>query len=145
MFDVFGPQGSLVQMPSVRQGKLAVNVAKQAGIIADATPTMVEWLGTGGLIVHQEVAQKRTDACLRCPMRAPTPKLLGAAADGIKRILELKSGLGLKVQGEKSLGICLACNCVNRLKIWMPREKVLAELSAEEFSRLDQSCWIINE
>ena len=106
---------------------------------------MAEWLGPNGQVVSQETAQARADVCLKCPVRGPLPPLLGIAADSIRRLLIFKNGMNLRVVGEKSLGICRACECVNRLKVWMPREKVLKELDENEISKLDGRCWIINE
>ena len=112
---------------------------------ASTIPLMASWFGPDGKIVPHATAQARADVCLACPMRGPTPPMLGLAADSIRQLLSLKAGMKLRVRGEKALGVCLACNCVNRLKVWMPREKVLKELDESEISKLDGRCWITNQ
>lgn len=115
---------------------------EKAEAFANGGLIAIEWVGTDGNVVEQSAAQRRADACLKCPCRIPTPKALGFAADSIKRILELKNHLKLRVDGEKAIGVCSVCNCVNRLKVWMPIEKVRKDLDDDEFARLDVNCWI---
>lgn len=113
--------------------------------VVDAAPIMAAWVGSGGHVVDQDIAQARADKCLVCPKRIPTPNVLGFAADSMKKILELKSRLKLRVVGEKAVGNCGVCNCVNRLRVWMPLEKVKIELTAAELGLLHGECWITNE
>lgn len=37
-------------------------------------------------------------------------------------MLEFKNKVGLRVDGEKSLGACKICKCILRLQVWEPTE-----------------------
>lgn len=124
-------------MPILREGNAQVK--------SSTIPLMASWFGPDGKIVPRSTAQARADVCLACPMRGPTPPMLGLAADSIRQLLSLKAGMKLRVRGEKALGVCLACNCVNRLKVWMEADKIRREMNDDEFARLDPSCWIRKE
>lgn len=101
-----------------------------------------QWLGAGGRPVAQDVAQSRADVCLKCPMHQARPiyeVLAGVAALTVRRQIELKNALMLRVNGEKSLHVCGACNCILRLKVWSPIKFILENTDT---SNLDKNCWI---
>ena len=104
-----------------------------------------DWLGSGGHVVDRELAQQRADICLTCPMNGETNTVTGAFAGGIKRLLEMKNKLGLRVHGEKALGLCDVCGCANRLRIWQPMPLVREAATTEELRDYPPHCWIKTE
>jgi len=122
-----------------------IPIFEKAAHYANGGLIAIQWVGTDGAVVDQDAAQRRADTCLKCPCRIPTPAALGFAADSIKSILELKNHLQLRVNGEEEVGSCKICDCVNRLKVWMPIEQVRKDLDDDEFARLDLKCWIRSE
>lgn len=122
-----------------------MNLTEQVRHYKDGVKTISEWLGDGGYVVDNDTAQRRADVCLKCPLNVEGNPFIGAAAFAIKRTLELKKSLRLRVSGEQRLLSCGACDCVNKLKIWMPPDRVRQVTDADVFARLDPLCWIRNE
>lgn len=102
-----------------------------------------DWLGSGGHTVEHNLAQKRADTCLKCPMNSSTFSLVEAAAAAIKQQVEMKNHLQLRVNGEKGLHICQACGCAMRLKVWLPIERIMPEPSERE--KFHELCWLRSE
>jgi hypothetical protein len=118
----------------------------QVSKFADGAVIIKDWLGDGAKTVAKVTAQMRADTCLKCPLHSPGNAdgsvLTSVAAKAVKRYLEIKNQLKLRVVGEKSLRQCTVCSCEMRLKIWMPHERILSVTSDEEFDSLDKDCWI---
>lgn len=103
------------------------------------------WIGEGGKPVHPDQAQARANVCLKCPHNVNRPIeefLKDGAALTAKRLLELKSKMNLRVQGEKSLHLCELCGCVLRLKVHEPLKFILEGSSTED---LIPECWVNQE
>ena len=65
-----------------------------------------------------------------------------SAALLVRRQIELKNKLNLRVNGEKSLHICGGCLCVLKLKVWAPI-KFIAQTT--DMTKLHPDCWQISE
>lgn len=104
------------------------------------------WIGEGLRPVSQDMAQERARMCLNCPKHDVSRPIYEALAKGIaltvRQQIELKNQMKLRVEGEKSLHLCGACDCVLRLKIWAPLEFVKETTALE---KLDVNCWIRKE
>lgn len=104
-----------------------------------------EWLGEGGKAVNPDHSQKRADVCLKCPKNNVNTSLESlfkdAVAATIKKQLDLKNKMNLRVNGEKSLGICDVCGCVNRLKVHSPIKFILENTDEETMKELPSECW----
>lgn len=108
--------------------------------------TIREWLGTDdGACVPQELAQKRADVCLKCPRNELGGFVSEIVAEAVKRHLEIKSDLGMRVSGEKQLGRCRMCECQMRLKIWVPLSIVRKHLTPEQYDSAPTPCWQTEE
>ena len=128
-------------MSGVRGESAEVNLWDQARKIPHGIEVIAEWLGSGGHVVDKDEAQRRADICLKCPLNQSTPILTAAVAAAVKKHLEVKNGLGLRVNGEKQLGMCEVCGCALRLKIHCPDDKVLSESTPDEQSQYPDYCW----
>ena len=111
--------------------------------IKDGAITIAEWLGSGAETVSKVDAQRRADICLKCPLNLPGVGITSIVANAIRRHLEVKNKLQLRVAGEKSLKTCAACSCQNRLKIWVPIQNL--GVDREELVKFDDNCWIRHE
>lgn len=118
---------------------------ERAKNITNGATILASWLGTGGVTVPYNVAQSRAHLCLKCPKKEPCPPFEANAAEAVKRVVELKNKLQLRVRGEKDLGCCSACGCVNKLKTWLTIDKIKREMDEAEMGRLDANCWILKE
>ena len=120
-----------------------MNIIERAKQFKVGAETILDWLGSGAKTVSPELAQKRTDICLKCPMNVRESRITEAVAAAIKKQVEIKNRLNLRVKGEKSLLSCSACGCVTRLKVWVPLQNILPEPA--EQSRFHEDCWLRHE
>jgi len=110
--------------------------------IPNGAAILVDWLGDGAFPVESEIAQRRADICLNCPNNADGNPLVEAVANHIKTTVELKNGLKLRVNGEKSLKTCSVCECKLSLKIWTPLKHILKHTPQTELDKFPAHCWI---
>lgn len=120
-----------------------INLIEQAKKFSDGARTITAWLNGGADTVSKADAQRRADVCLKCPMNQPGGKVSDAIAAAIRKQVELKNHLQLRVDGEKSLMTCTGCGCVLKLKIWIPIDKL--GLDKEELAKFDSCCWMRDE
>lgn len=120
-----------------------MSLLEQAQQIIEGVQTLKEWLGSGAETVPWRLAQARAGVCLKCPLNKPGSVLTGAVADAVKKQIELKNALQLRVSGEKSLHHCEGCGCVLRLKIWMPADKL--GMTQEQLNNYPTACWMRKE
>jgi len=112
--------------------------------------TLTEWLGDGGLSVPNEQAQQRAVICLKCPMnrKATIMEALGKTpvALAIRRTLELKEQLEMRVAWETKLHVCAVCKCCLPLKVHVPLDYILRGSTMEEIVEFEKvNCWITRE
>lgn len=103
------------------------------------------WLGAGGQPVSRELAQKRADTCLLCPLRDKRPwweLFTEPFVQEMRHQIAFKNDLELKVDGEAELHTCGACDCILSLKVWCPIKHVV---DTTPLDRLDTHCWIRQE
>lgn len=147
--DVFWESHFVQDLSHLR--RKAMSLFDQVKHLANGAQTIKEWLGDGGITVHQSDAQRRADVCLRggpdgkpCPNNQQTAPITSVVGAAIKRHLELKSKLMLRTQGEKSLHSCSACGgCPLRLKVWVPQDIVTRSITDEERQNFPGYCWQI--
>lgn len=134
-------------LSSVRKGEEGVNIIDAAKHMPQGISIITEWLGDGGQVADAEEAQARADIC--------TGRLSGKACDqndlsfsvtkpvalAVKRYLEVKNKIRLRVAGERRLGVCRVCTCNLRLLVHEPIDQVRAEMTDEERERLPSFCW----
>jgi len=126
-----------------------MNILERASQLAHGAKTLVEWLGEGHQTVPIVVAQERADVCLNCPYNTDSYAISQSIAVEIKKQVELKNHLNMKIEGEKRLRTChfrkdgepdKGCGCALRLKIWLPDSKLKED--AEGLKKYHQDCWI---
>lgn len=119
---------------------IANKYVKGARIISD-------WLGAGGVTVDRELAQDRADICSgrnsdhRCPFNVSEPGAAAIAGESLKKLVEIKNDAQLRVQGEKSLGMCGVCNCHISTKVWTPIRHVKKHTTDGIAAALPFHCW----
>jgi len=102
-----------------------------------------EWLGSGAITVDRATAQRRADVCLKCPLNVNESFTAETIAAAIRRQVEIKNHLQLRVDGEKQLHTCSVCGCASKLKIWLPLERILPD--ADELPKFHPACWLHTE
>jgi hypothetical protein len=118
-----------------------MTLLEKAYQVVGGVEAITSWLGSGGVVVHQEEAQSRANICLACPKNVEVGFTTSAAANAARKILEIKNDSSLRVKGEKQLHKCESCGCVLRLLVWEPQSRVTKHLTAAERSVLPSHCW----
>lgn len=122
-----------------------MNLLEKARRYAKGAEILSDWLGSGGITESPSTAQSRADCCLKCPKNVKGNFVAEAVAKAIREQVRFKNHMQLRVAGEKELGTCDVCQCVNRLKIWVPLESIRKYTSAEELSQFPDNCWLVKE
>jgi hypothetical protein len=102
------------------------------------------WIGEGMQPAGSAQAQARANICLTCPKNVEKPLqefLTGAVALTVRKQIELKNKLNLRVMGEKSLHVCDVCQCVLRLKVHVPTYVIRQSTKQEIIEHLPDFCW----
>jgi len=118
-----------------------MNLLSKVATMADGVANLTTWVGSGGVVVDHDEAQKRADICLTCPMNQPDSELNEAVAKAVKKFLSFKNDLDLRVKGEKSLLSCQTCGCQLRLLIWEPADRIGKQMTEEEYQMSIDACW----
>lgn len=109
---------------------------------------LTEWLGDGGQVVDNRVAQHRSVICAQCPENRhgkwwETAK--HGVAEVIRTHLEVKNGMNLTLPNEAELNMCHVCGCCIPLKVWVPISYIRECTDAETLAKFPKHCWISAE
>lgn len=107
-----------------------------------------DWIGSGLKPVDKSLAELRAGVCVDCPQNGDPnwiQKLDAVAAEGVKKLLEIRNDLRLETPHDAKLFSCQACDCALRLKVWAPSNHILEHTSPEVKANLDPRCWITAE
>lgn len=115
---------------------------------------LVDWIGAGGHVVTQLKAEHRGFTCTQGDNGKPCPlnkepnwweRVKSVIADTIRRQLEIKEKVQLRVACEDDLNMCAACGCCLRLKVWTPTEHIKAHVDLVRLQKAPSWCWILKE
>lgn len=102
--------------------------------------------------VGTELAERRAAVCASCPQNDTKNGIYAyfvkAAADEIMSILGALKDLNLTTSRDSDLGICQACNCPMRAKVFVNIKNIGANVPADARGKLqkeDPRCWILAE
>jgi len=113
-----------------------------------------DWLGDGGRAVPPEKSESRAKICMSgengglcSENRAPQwwETATNEVALVIRKELEFKNKLSMRVSCEDKLAMCRVCGCALPLKVHVPIEHVKTHLKADDLKRFPQWCWIRSE
>lgn len=133
--------------PARAAGKLGVAVAAGSKVIA-GVGVLLDWLGEGAKPVDAGLAETRARICSDCPQNQPgdlTSFFTAPASDIIRKQIEMRREMKMETPYDDRLGVCVACACPMRLKVWTPIEHVAKRLLPESRAKLDPRCWIPKE
>ena len=118
-----------------------MNLIQKVKNLAEGAEHIINWLGSGCEVVSPADAQRRANICLKCPHNKADGVVAPAIAKVVKKTLEKKNEMQLRVNGEKSLHTCAQCSCVIRLLVWERQIKIEPYLSTEQRAGLPNYCW----
>jgi hypothetical protein len=122
--------------------------SRQSGRLAAGIKTIARWEIAGGQVVSRELANARAKVCSTCiknELGDLSTFFTEAAAHLIAAQLGTKNNMKLTTDFDPLLGICQACGCVNKLKIWAPIDIIRSEMKDEIKAALAEQCWVNHE
>ncbi len=140
---------SLIPFPQApTSGSSFSRIGRYGRNVAAAVSTIAEWEIAGGRVVTQQQADARAAVCVKCPKNVKGDLLsffTKQAARLIALQLDTKNNMKLATALDAQLGICDACGCVNKLKVWCPKDIIDLKMAPEIKAQLDPACWIFHE
>ena len=110
-----------------------------------------EMYGPGGPVTRP-VAEARAEICVGCPKNdvssGVSSYFLESTAKGIMALLGALKDLDVRTSMDDKLGVCFACKCPLRAKIWTPIAVVAEHTTEEIWSQLPKDnpkCWILTQ
>lgn len=122
--------------------------AKQARNTVAGIGLYLEWFGQAGPVA-QEQANRRAEVCLGCPKHNTKLTILQRfneiASKPIMQALGILNDLELHTPSDDKLGVCEACDCPIRAKVWCPIGVITNHIRPEAKAALAENCWIRSE
>lgn len=109
---------------------------------------LVEWISSGTEAVPQAQANERAAVCSECPLNehgAWSRWFTVPVSNAIRAALNQRQGFNLTTSHDEKLGVCAACLCPMKLKIWVPLDRFYSKMSQESKDSLHVDCWIRRE
>jgi hypothetical protein len=100
-----------------------------------------DWVGENSAPIAPADAQARADICATCPANIAGIKLADSVADAIKKQLEFKNHLELRVEHEERLHTCSVCDCNLPLMVWCPDRLFIGHYTRADAARYPGYCW----
>jgi hypothetical protein len=107
--------------------------------------SLAEWT-IDGEVVPAEIAASRAAVCASCPVNLPgglSDWFTETAANLIQRQFEVRQSRELQTPFDSKLGLCDACGCPLKLKVFAPMRIIDKYLTATVREKLDKNCWIL--
>jgi len=138
-------EGETPSAPKAHRPVRGGSLAKRVEGVKSAMAMFRDIFGPDGKAVSKEVAEIRATSCVKCPLNQKgtlgeffkTP-----IANSITGLFGLMRDKSFTTSRDDELGICEACGCVNRAKIFATGEVLSKNMAAEEIARLHPDCWI---
>jgi hypothetical protein len=109
---------------------------------------LLEWEKTGEPPVESAEAVRRSVICETCPQNGKgdlTSWFTVPAAELIRGRIGRLHSLKLTTPSDEKLGVCMACMCPLKLKVWAPLPLIKKHLSQEVKNDLPAHCWILDK
>ena len=116
--------------------------------IAIGAGLLIDWIIEGANPVSAEVANARAQVCVKCPKNSPASLsnfFTRSASELICKEIEQVKKLDMTTPDDEKLGVCTACACPLRAKVWCPLSYINEHMAPEIKADLHFSCWIISE
>lgn len=117
--------------------------------IARGAATLADWIGDGAEPVSESVADVRASICAQCSLNRPkedfSEVVTSEIAEAIYNQTIVKNALGRSTKSEDKLGMCDACGCPLRLKVWVPIGTIRARTDQTTMDAFAPGCWIRSE
>lgn len=105
-----------------------------------ATAMLGKFLIGGRQKVSREEANRRANICASCPANQPTSSCTTCSMNTIRQAVNAVVG-GEEVNADSMLGVCAACGCSLKAKVWIPLDLLQQHMTPETLAGLPQWCW----
>lgn len=129
-----------------QQPSRVVAVADHLSKTTAGIKLVVDWLGSGLKPVPRDEAELRAAICVGCPQNQTGDfwqRMDAKAAEGVKRLIQIKTDMALMTSRDGELKTCLACDCHLPLKVHAPMQHILDNTKPDIMKKLDLRCWIL--
>lgn len=139
---------SALPPPRLGEANRSVRGGVAAGVksIVAGVGVWIDLFGNDGKVVSKEEAEKRAVICAACPANnkdaSPKNKFIEKVASKLLKQYELLHEMNLHTSLDDKLGMCVACWCPTKSKVWVDMTHIKAHMIAEVEAKLDKSCWI---
>ncbi len=113
--------------------------------LAAGAKSLTEWIGEGANPETQPVAEERALVCSKCPLNLPGDMsnfFERGTSEMLREAIAAANHSKMTTVHDKKLGVCSACLCPMRLKVWVPLKHILNHMSSETKAALNPNCWI---
>ena len=132
-----------LNFPMARHARPSVAARLRATTAGAAA--LVGLLGPKGEPVARSEAERRAALCWDCPQNKKGGLLdffTESAASVIRGQMALRSEMELSTSKDESLGVCKACQCPTKLKVWVDLDYIRENTTADQINAMDSRCWI---
>jgi hypothetical protein len=120
----------------------------RAAALVAGGKSLGEWIAGGADPVLSGEAEDRASVCVKCPFNKEgdlSNFFERATSEMLRATIASAKELKLTTRFDDKLGVCDACYCPMKLKVWMPMKHILANMSPEILNELHPECWIRSE
>lgn len=99
--------------------------------------------------VAQDLAEHRASICSSCPKNNVNREFgelfVESIASTLRSLVSLVHDMGMKTSRDSKLGICTACGCPLRSKVFVDIKIASTKLTPDAWNQLDPGCWLLSE
>lgn len=143
------PQGrNRPPVTSRQQVQQRSSLGQKLSNVAAGSEVIIDWIASGAEAVPQEQANNRAEVCSKCPLNGKggwETWFTVPASNAIRAALLKKEGMKLSTPFDAELGVCEACSCPMKLKVWIKFAEFFPKMTQEAKDALDKGCWIRSE
>ena len=113
---------------------------------AQGASVLLEWEESGLPPVDKETAEKRASICVQCPKNGKgdfTRWYTIPVSEMLRKRMQRVHSMNLTTTHDESIGVCEACLCPLRLKVWTPMSVIKKNLTDQQSKELWGPCWIL--
>ncbi len=114
-----------------------------------------DWIGEGAEVVSQQEAESRAHVCRTGNEGKPCERnsnpnwwekwYRDPIANAIRRELEIKNRLNIRLADESTVHMCSACGCALRIKVWAPPKYIKERTTPQAIEKMPAWCWMRRE
>lgn len=136
-------------MPHLRRQQVGRNVAGVVEHVKNAVAGIGLWMEFFGEDpVQASLAESRASVCLACPLNIQGDvfqKFDAATGKGLLEIFAAMKRQNMQTTFDSRLGVCGACDCPLKAKVWAPIDLIAKHLRPEAKEKLWAECWMRKE